>query len=177
MNLILCGLPGCGKTSVGKMAAQVLQWQFIDTDTLIEKEYAWQTGRSLACRQIYALEGEECFRQLEKKQMHSLIGQQKAVISVGGGSLDESENRKILQKLGALIYLKTSLDLLWKRISAGGIPLYLDQNDPEKAFYVLAERRMPIYEEAAEKVIEAGLLSKEEILQVLLSSWRKIDGE
>ncbi len=168
MNIILCGLPMSGKTTIGTLLAAKLTCPFIDTDRLIEAAYTSQKGKNYSCRQIFLQEGEPFFRSLEKQQIASLTPTKKHIIAVGGGSLANPDNVKALQSLGCIVYLKAPLDIIWNRIKQGGIPAYLDPNDPEKAFYTLAETRIPTYEASAHITIDVGNLNKDEIVTRIL---------
>ena len=168
MTLILCGLPMCGKTTIGKRLADTLKWPFIDTDQLIETAYKTKTKKLKSCREIYLDKGELFFREYEKKQIISLKGLEKSVVALGGGSLNDPENVQYLQSLGLLIYLKTEPSLIWERLKENGIPSFLDQNDPENSFYALAEKREAIYEQSAKVIIETGLLSENELVKTLI---------
>lgn len=166
-NLILCGLPMSGKTTVGKKLAAKLEWPFIDTDQLIEETYALQTGKIFSCRQIFRAEGEAAFRLLEKQQIASLKQAHPYVIAVGGGSCQDKENVAHLQSIGLLIYLKTPAQLLWERVKTKGIPAYLDPVNPEQDFYKIVEKRLPAYAAAA-VTVEAGYLNEEQVVEAIL---------
>jgi shikimate kinase len=169
MNLILFGLPTCGKTTYGKLLASKLNYNFIDTDHLIEHAYAAQKGQHFNCRQIYLKEGQIKFRQLEKQQVASLNTSKNSIISTGGGTVGDFGNVEILQKLGQLIYLKTPLEELWKRICIRGLPSYLDPINPEEAFYKNAKRLIPLFENAANHIIETTHLSEQDVLIALIN--------
>lgn len=169
MNIILCGLPASGKTTLGKQLAAKINYVFIDTDRMIEDAYAAQTGRHYTCRQICQEEGERKFRELENQQIASLKVSERMVIAIGGGTLEDLENVAILQKIGRVIYLRTPIDILWNRICLRGIPAYLDPKNPEKAFYETAKRRIPLFEKAANDIIETTNLSEQDLLMVLLN--------
>lgn len=153
MNIILCGLPMSGKTTLGLQLAKHLHLNFIDTDRLIENAFAAIHKSRLTCRQIFQQEGSSVFREFEKLQIASLIHKKDTVIAVGGGALVDPENVKILKQLGCLVYLKTPMNILWERIKQNGIPGYLDATNPEEAFYVLVKQRTPIYETHADITI------------------------
>lgn len=159
MNVILCGLPKCGKTTFAKLLAERVVRPFIDTDDLLMKAYLLNTGKSLSCRQIYLQEGEAFFRELEKQQIASLRGVNETIIALGGGSLDLLENREILLCLGRMIYLKTPLEIIAQRIDNHTLPLQL---------FSLANARIPLYEKAAHAIIETKALGKQEIVETLL---------
>ena len=166
-TLILCGLPKSGKTTIGKMVAKKLRWNFIDTDRLIEKDYADKTGRLYSCRQIFEHEGESLFRSLEQSQILSL-NSTNSVISLGGGSLDNPKNTDAIKSIGSLIYLKAAPQVLWRRLQKSGIPAYLDPQHPENAFHALAEKRIPLYEAAAQIIIDTSDLTHENVVSEIL---------
>lgn len=176
MSLILCGLPMSGKSTIGKKLSQALQWDFIDTDRLIEEAYHKKTGEGFSCRQIFLKEGENEFRKFEKEQI-SLLKKNKCVVAIGGGALSLSENIQALQALGKIIYLKASLNILWKRIQEKGIPPYLDPEAPEQSFYALAGKRLPLYERVSDVIIEASSLDEEGVLRKIMQWKETIDGQ
>lgn len=167
MNLILCGLPMSGKTTIGKKLAEKLGWKFIDTDQRIEEAYGEKTGKNCTCRQIFQLEGEKKFRQLEKQQIALLKHTTKSIIAIGGGCLEDPENVKELQRIGRMIYLKSNPQELWKRVHSRGIPAYLDPQNPEASYYVLAVKRIPLYETAAHETVNIDNLTVEEIVNII----------
>lgn len=170
MNIILCGLQMSGKTTIGKMLADKLNRPFMDTDCLIEEAYARTTGTLSSCREICLQHGEVFFRQLEKQHIASLNDQQNSIISLGGGSLCDSDNVDMLKLLGYMIYLKSPLSVIWKRIlQRNSLPFYLDPHDPEKSFYAIAKTRLSIYEKHAHDSIETHHLNAQEIVTILLN--------
>lgn len=177
MNIILCGLPMSGKTTIGKRLAKQLNWNFIDTDQLIEEAYLMKTGRQQSCPQIYLTVGGKCFRELEKEQIALLNCSSKSVIALGGGTLCDPDNLKVLQLIGDLVYLKTSANIIWMKLQKEGLPAYLDQNNPEKDFYAVAEKRIPLYEQAADYIIETHHLNEEGIVADILRHRKERNGE
>lgn len=168
MNLILCGLPKSGKTTIGKIIAKHLSRNFIDTDNLIEHDYHAEKGVQFNCRQIVRHEGEPYFRNLEKKHINCLKEIKNHVIAIGGGSLSDPENIQCLQQIGRFIYLKTDPQILWKRVIVNGIPAYLDPNNPEIDFFAIMKKRQPLLEKVADVIIETGNLSEQEICSKIL---------
>jgi len=177
MNIILCGLPMSGKSTIGKLIAEKLNRTFIDTDRLIEKTYNMAKDKTYTCRQIYFLEGETVFRRLESHQIAALKNAKTSIIAVGGGSLINPENVRIIQGIGSLIYLKVSPDILWKRLSAKSLPTYLDRENPEKDFFNLAEKRCPTFEEEARFIIETDGLSEEQTAEAVIKLMEKSNGK
>lgn len=169
MNIILCGLPGSGKSTVGQLVAERLGRNFIDTDGLVEKAYAIATGKAKSCREIFKAEGESVFRQLEKQQIASLSYFKKSVIALGGGCLTEQENITKLQTLGSIVYLKTPHHALWQRISLHDIPAYLKADEPEISFYRMAEEREAVYAAVADITIDTNGLNLQAIAEMILT--------
>lgn len=167
MTIILCGLPMSGKSTIGKILAEKLDYTFVDTDGLIEEQYAQLYGKNLSFRQIYQEKGEKFFRELEKKCILSLQ-QEPMVIALGGGSLLDDENRLFLKDKGKIYFLKLSPGQLVQRIQQRGMPAYLVNEDPQKKLEEMALKRVPIYESVADKIIDIENLNKEEIVQQIL---------
>lgn len=149
MNMILCGLPRSGKTTIGKLLAKKMQWNFIDLDHLIEKAYLKKTATSLSCREIFLKEGAAFFRLLEHEEILALKETTQSVIALGGGALGNEESIKTLLALGQLIYLKVPEKIVWGRLKAKGIPSFLNASDPEKDFCEMTKTRIPIYKACA----------------------------
>lgn len=166
MNIIICGLPACGKTTTGKLLAELLHWNFIDTDALIEGVYAQRTGQEWSCRQICRIEGEKYFRTLEKEVIASLGMLQKTVISIGGGSLVDPDNLEILKNLGLLLYLKMDPELIWGRLCLKGIPAYIDS---KSSFDLHVQKRVPLYEQHASAWVDVQEMTPKQIVSTILN--------
>ncbi len=108
-NIILTGFMATGKSSVGRRLAEVLNYKFLDTDKLIEEK----TGKSIA--QIFKEKGEACFRQLEGDVLEELGGAERVVIATGGGMITGKANYHRLQKLGPIICLQASPEVILER--------------------------------------------------------------
>lgn len=148
-NIILIGFMGCGKTSVGLKLAKKLQYTFCDTDQMIEKE----SKRSIS--NIFATDGEEYFRELETAYIKTLIGVSRhSVISVGGGLPIREGNGELLRELGHVIYLKTTKEVIKKRLRGDTTRPLLADNDVDIKLDNLLTYRSPIYESVAHSIIE-----------------------
>lgn len=125
MNTILFGFKGCGKTHFGKLLADKLGLPFVDTDDLIVQLYG---KKGLTVREVYEQIGEVQFRLFENQAVQSLKEVKNSIIALGAGAILNPLNRKLIEKLGKLVYLETSLETLIKRHvnpAAGPIePLY-----------------------------------------------------
>lgn len=158
MNMILFGFKGCGKTHFGQLLAKTLNCSFYDTDHMIIEVYRDKTGCQKNIREIYQSLGQIAFRQLEKQMVIQLISAQNAVIAVGGGTVLSAENVKVLEQIGKLIYIKTSLN----RIKNRGIS-HMDA--PIEELYA---ERLPIYDSIKAFCIDSDILDSKAVLKELL---------
>ena len=161
MNIILYGYKSSGKTTIGKLLAEQLQWQFIDIDHIIEELY------QKPAHKLYESNSEE-FRLLEKQAVFSLKDIDNAVIATGGGSVLDAENVNILKKLGKLIYLKVPKKIIKQRMLSGRLPAFLDINDPEGSFEKMYLAREKIYTSIADIIIEINNKTNDEIIREIL---------
>lgn len=106
-NIVLVGMPGSGKTVIGKKIAEKLDMRFLDTDTLIEEK-----ADNKKVMDIIKNDGQKVFRALEKNQIKSLEFTKGAIISTGGGSVEEKDNRKILRKNSIVFYIERDISKL-----------------------------------------------------------------
>lgn len=106
-NIVLVGMPGSGKTVIGEKLAEKLDMRFLDTDTLIEEK-----ADNKKVMDIIKNDGQKVFRALEKNQIKSLEFTKGAIISTGGGSVEDEENRKILRKNSIVFYIERDISKL-----------------------------------------------------------------
>lgn len=106
-NIVLVGMPGSGKTVIGEKLAEKLDMRFLDTDTLIEEK-----ADNKKVMDIIKNDGQKVFRALEKNQIKSLEFTKGAIISTGGGSVEDEENRKILRKNSIVFYIDRDISKL-----------------------------------------------------------------
>jgi len=139
-NLVLIGMSGTGKSRVGRLVAERLRWRFLDTDLEIER----RAGRSV--QEIFAADGEERFRTLEREVIAKIAQRSGAVISTGGGAVLDPGNREVLFAGNLVICLEASAEQIAARLARTRIrrPL-LAGDDPLGAIQALKERRAPIY--------------------------------
>jgi shikimate kinase len=158
LNIILIGLPGVGKTSVGRGAARLLNRPFIDFDTEIEhREHA-----SIA--QIFARSGEAYFRGLEEGLTRELAGSRGMIMSVGGGWVANPVSVELLRPDGRMIYLRAAPSTVLSRMAAARSrrPL-LEGPDGITKLMQLYEARRPLYE-GADLVIDTEVIDKSEVI-------------
>lgn len=169
MNLILCGLPFSGKTSVATKIAQTTKKPLVDTDRKLEALYYERTGESVSCREIYRRIGEKAFRELESEVVFGLKGIENSVIAIGGGTLIDPVNVRLLKSIGTLIYLQANIDTLLERILSSEVPAYLRGDDPRQMFQKLVDERLSAIEGAADITIDTDTLTVDDITQEILT--------
>ncbi|MBA2653993.1 MAG: shikimate kinase AroK [Gammaproteobacteria bacterium] len=149
-NIFLIGPMGAGKSSVGKLLAKCLDYDFFDSDQVIEE----QTGADIPW--IFDIEGEEGFRLREIKAIETITQKNHIVLATGGGVVLKEENRLHLKASGQIFYLYVSLEEQLRRTSRSRTrPLILNKNARE-AFERLKNEREPLYFEIADHVIDTN---------------------
>lgn len=166
MNIVLVGLMGSGKTTVGRLAAQSLGFDFIDTDQVIVDT----AGRTIP--EIFASEGEAGFRVRETASLKSLIGTRNHVIATGGGIVTQPVNLPLLRQLGFVVWLNASPETLHRRTSHSNDRPLLREGDPLQILRALHEERGPLYEEVCDLKISTDDLSLSDAAYGLAESAR-----
>lgn len=149
-NLILVGMMGCGKTTMGKTLARQMGKVFVDCDEEIIK----RTGVTIP--HIFDVEGEAGFRQRETAAIHGLVERDNQVLATGGGAVLAQQNRDLLQANGIVIYLKANSHDLWQRTRHDRNRPLLQTADPHAKLKELLVQRDPLYQQAADIVIHSG---------------------
>ena len=148
--LALIGLPGSGKTTVGRMLARRLQLPFLDSDQEIER----RIGCSI--RQFFEEESEARFRDIEAEVIDVLTRSGPGVLSTGGGAVLRPENRARLHERCRVVYLHARPEDLARRLRRDTQRPLLQVDDPLKRLRELHATRDPLYRETAHFVIETG---------------------
>lgn len=163
-NVVMVGMMGSGKSAVGRTLAGSLGRPFVDTDLLIVED----AGASIP--EIFAREGEEGFRNRERRILKELRAVSHHVIATGGGVVLSSVNRSILRSLGYVVWLTASVDILLFRISQNRERPLMQTASPRRRLMELMEQRAPLYEEVADIVIDTTDLTMEETVHGLVES-------
>lgn len=171
--IVLIGYRCSGKTSVGKRVASSLQWRFVDSDAVIEKE----TGQTVD--EIVATGGWTAFRNEEAKAIKRLAMLDKTVLATGGGVILNPENRKLLRKHGVVVWLKADVTTIENRMKQDNKtesqrPGLTDKGSMEEIDHVLLERT-PHYEDAAHHVIDTSKKTIDEIADEIITLSKRDD--
>lgn len=160
-NIILIGMPGAGKSTLGVVLAKILGYQFLDADLLIQK----QEKRRL--HQIISEEGIEGFKAIENR-VNASIEAENTVIATGGSVVYCEEAMEHLKQIGKVVYLKLSLEALSKRLgNLKGRGVVLKEGQTLKSLY---EERIPLYEKYADLVVDEEGKDLEASLQAVLET-------
>lgn len=140
--IVLVGLMGVGKTTIGRRLAARLKLPFVDADAEIEQA----AGASVS--EIFARFGEAGFRDGERRVIRRLMAGRRAVIATGGGAFVDPETRELILARGLAIWLDADIDVLVERTSRRDTRPLLRSGDPWQTLSALAEQRRPFYAEA-----------------------------
>lgn len=162
MLCALIGLPGSGKSTVGRQLARRLQLPFFDSDHLIER----QLGCSI--REYFEREGEDRFRDVEESVMDQLTQHETGVISTGGGIVLRANNRQHLRQRCRVFYLNSTPDELFRRLRHDVNRPLLQVADPLGRLRDLHAARDPLYRETAHFIIEIGRPSVARLVNMIV---------
>lgn len=150
VRIVLIGMPGAGKTTVGKALAKALSLPFVDAD----KELVARTGVSIST--IFEIEGEPGFRRREAALIRDLMQRDSMVLATGGGAVLDPATRQLMHDSSMTIYLRATLDALIERTKKDSArPLLANGNLLEKLTSMLAIRE-PLYIETAHLTFDTG---------------------
>jgi shikimate kinase len=141
LNIYLIGMMGCGKSTIGQLLAEQLQYKFFDTDHLIE-----QVSRQ-SVNDIFAMAGEEEFRSIEAKVLAEISAYTKLVVATGGGIVLRRSNWGYLQQ-GLVVWIDVPAAVLWTRLAADESRPLLRTEHPQATLEQLLESRRQRYAEA-----------------------------
>lgn len=166
-SIVMIGLMGCGKSSVGKRLAQRLGLSFVDADDEIE------AAHRKTISEIFADHGEAYFREGERKVIARLLATGPRVLATGGGAFMNAETRACIRQSGISVWLKADLPVLMRRVMRRDNRPLLKTADPEGVMRGLMEVRYPVYAQA-DIVVESREVPHEaivsEIVEALVAS-------
>jgi shikimate kinase len=168
-NIFLIGCRGVGKTSVARLLAEPLGWNWVDADAVLEASY----GRSI--RALFSEEGEAAFRDMEAQVLEELCCRRRQVIATGGGVVLRAENRERLRASGWVVWLTADAATLWHRVQADATTAErrpnLSGGGPDEVVEVLRQRE-PWYRCCADLIVSTVGLTPQEVMGAILAGWR-----
>ncbi len=176
-RVLLVGMMGAGKTTVGKLLARRLGWRYVDSDEEVEAA----TGRTV--KELFEAGGEKAFRPLESEALAAALDDDRpAVVSVAGGAVLDPANRQLLRRAGTVVWLRARPETLLERVradtsAAQALPGVADHRplldrDPAGTIVRLERERRPIYEEVADVAVDVDEIGPEAVAEQVLERVR-----
>lgn len=166
-TIVLVGMMGAGKTTIGRRLAPRLGLPFFDADLEIEKA----AGMSVA--ELFRMHGEASFRRGEAQVMARLLQGPPCVLATGGGALLDPNTRRLIKEHGLSVWLKTDADTIMKRAGRRGTRPLLNVADPRAVIESLLKEREPLYAQA-DLAIESGAGPHGETVDALIEALRPL---
>ena len=168
MVITLIGYRGCGKSTVGPLLAARLNYSCVDSDSVVEE----RAGRTIS--EIFAIDGEDTFRDLESAVLKDLLAKDNIVVAAGGGAILRKRNRKLMRTSGPVIWLQASAETLAGRIgqdptSGQRRPSLTGKSIQDEVDQVL-ENRKALYSAAATQVVNADALDPHQIVDRIVGA-------
>jgi shikimate kinase len=161
--IIFVGLPGSGKTTIGRQMGRRLGLPFLDSDSVIEQ----RLGCSI--REFFDREGEERFRDIEQNVLDDLSKYHHGVLSTGGGAVLRPLNRQNLHTRGKVVYLRSTPEEVFRRLKHDMQRPLLQVDDPQEKLRTLFNVRDPLYRETAHFIFETGRPSINRLLNTIIA--------
>jgi shikimate kinase len=161
--IIFVGLPGSGKTTIGRQMGRRLGLPFLDSDSVIEQ----RLGCSI--REFFDREGEERFRDIEQNVLDDLSKYHHGVLSTGGGAVLRPRNRQNLHTRGKVVYLRSTPEEVFRRLKHDMQRPLLQVDDPQEKLRTLFNVRDPLYRETAHFIFETGRPSINRLLNTIIA--------
>ncbi|MBS7541080.1 shikimate kinase [Ancylobacter lacus] len=172
-SIVLVGMMGAGKSSVGKRLSRRLGMHFADADTEIEQ------AAGMTIPEIFAAHGEPAFRDGEKRVISRLLESGPMVLATGGGAFMNAETRQAIAEHGLSVWLKAELDVLLRRVKRRDDRPLLRTGDPAAILARLIDERYPVYAGAAVTVVSHDVpheVMAEEVMAAIQRHLDDIDG-
>lgn len=161
-HIILVGLMGSGKSTVGKLLARQMHLPFHDSD----QEIVRRTGVTIPM--IFEVEGEAGFRRREEQVLAELLQRERQVLATGGGIVLSEVNRALIREHGTVLYLRATVEELWQRTRHDKNRPLLQVDDPRQRLQQLFTDRDPLYREVADITVDTGRQSVQTLVHQLV---------
>lgn len=169
-NIVLVGFMGSGKSSIGRLLARRLGFQFLDTDQLVID----RAGMEIS--DIFARYGEPAFREMETSVLLSVSHLRRCVIATGGGAVLSEQNRMIMRQIGFVVGLTASEEVIFDRVSRNNKRPLLQTADPLETMRKLLASRAEAYAAAAQFTLDTTELTHLDALEVIAAEARQAFG-
>ena len=163
-KIILVGMMGAGKTTIGKLLSNKLGYDFVDLDKIIEER------SGVKINTIFEIEGEAGFREREFQVLRDSIEKEKIIISTGGGIVVNKESRAQLIKNNAslIIYLKANLETLFSRLKNDNSRPILNVDNKEQMIEKILNEREPLYQDLADMTVDTTHMKTIDVVKLII---------
>jgi shikimate kinase len=162
-SIVLIGMMGAGKSSVGRCLQRRTNLALIDTDKIVVSQF----GASIA--EIFSSRGEQAFRRGEAQALRKLAPAEQAIIVTGGGIVLCDENMDLLRRLGIVVWLDGNEETLFERASRKPTRPLLQRDNPRETFARISKARLPLYARIANVRVDTSVFTDEEVAVAILS--------
>jgi shikimate kinase len=167
-SIVLIGMMGAGKSSVGRCLQRRTGLARLDIDEMLAVEFG------IPIAQIFATHGEEKFRNAETNALRQLAPDRPAIIVTGGGIVLRNENASLLKKLGTVVWLIADEATLFERASRRNDRPLLQKDDPRAVYSELFRRREPLYAAAADLQVDTAAKTHDEVADTILNKLEEV---
>jgi shikimate kinase len=167
-SIVLIGMMGAGKSSVGRCLQQRVNLTLLDTDDIIATKFG------ISIPEIFSKYGEQAFREAETQALRELAPAKQTIIVTGGGIVLREQNIDFLQRLGIVVWMHGNKETLFERASRGRTRPLLQSENPREAFAQILQARLPLYAKVAHIRVDTSVLTDEEVAVAILTKLNKL---
>jgi len=167
-SIVLIGMMGAGKSSVGCCLQRRTKLALADTDEMVASKFG------ISIPEIFSKYGEQRFREAETQALRELTPAKRTIIVTGGGIILREENVNFLKRLGIVVWLDGNEETLFERASRSGNRPLLHRQNPPEAFARMLQARQPLYAKVANIRVDTSVLTEEEVVVAILTNVRKL---
>jgi shikimate kinase len=166
-SIVLIGMMGAGKSSVGRCLQRQTRLALLDTDEIVAAKFG------ISIPEIFSKYGEQAFRETETQALRELAPAKQAIIVTGGGIVLREQNANFLRQLGIVVWLQGNKETLFERASRVRTRPLLQGENPREGFVQMLQARLPLYAKVAHIRVDTSVLTDEEVAMAILSKLRK----
>ena len=167
-SIVLIGMMGAGKSSVGRCLQRRTQFALLDTDEIVASKFG------LSIPEIFSKYGEQVFREAETQALREMAPDKQTIIVTGGGIVLCEDNLDFLKRLGVVVWLDSKEETLFERVARSGNRPLLQRGNPREVFAQILQARLPLYAKVANIRVDTSVLTDEEIAVAILSKLGKL---
>ncbi len=167
-SIVLIGMMGAGKSSVGRSLQRRTQFALLDTDEIVASKFG------LSIPEIFSKYGEQVFREAETQALREMAPDKQTVVVTGGGIVLCEDNLDFLKRLGVVVWLDGKEETLFERAARSGNRPLLQRGNPREVFAQILQARLPLYAKVANIRVDTSVLTDEEVAVAILSKLGKL---